>query len=154
MPHYQVTRRVPHRAADVYAIVCDVASYPEFVPLCADARIWNERTLPDGKRQFDAELLIVYDKLGLRERFVSEVSCNPETLAVKALSNRPPVKHIDNRWRVVPVGDEACDIEFSIDYQMSSRMLQFALSNAFDYAVRKIMAAFEARADKLYGSVS
>ncbi len=152
MPHYNVTRRVAYPAANIYAIIADVGAYGAFLPLCQGARVWNERTSDDGIRQFEAELLIVYDKLGFRERLLSEVTCDPGRLSVRSLSNRGPVRHIDNRWRVHAVTDRSCDIEFSIDYQMSSRVLQFALSNAFDLAVRKIMRAFEHRAEALYGA--
>ncbi len=149
MPSFQVTRRVPYPAQNVYGIIADVAAYSQFVPLCQGSRVWDERLDGEGCTRFSAELLIVYDKLSLSERFLSDVTCNPDRLTVHSVSDQPPVKHIDNRWRVIPVGEGSCDIAFSIDYRMSSRVLQFALSNAFDYAMRKIMTAFEERAREL-----
>lgn len=149
MPHYRVTRRLPIEAPAIYDIIADVASYPEFLPLCEGARVWNARTDAKGRHQFQAELLIVYRRLGLREKFVSEVTCDSGRLAVMALSNRHPVKHLDNKWQVIPIGPALSDIEFTIDYEMSSRVLQFAMKSAFDYAMRKVMAAFETRAHAL-----
>ena len=146
MPHYSVTRRMPFDARGVYGIIADVEAYPEFLPLCQGARLWDKTAGETGQELFSAELLIVYPKLGLRERFISEVACNPQALTVRSVSNRPPVKELENRWRVISVGDAACDVHFYVDYQMSSRLLQLALNNAFDYAVQKIMTAFEERA--------
>ena len=59
-----------------------------------------------------------------------------------------PVKHIDNRW-LFSEARGGCDIDFHLDYQMSSRLLQMAMGSVFDIAVRKIMTAFEERAHVL-----
>ena len=152
MAQFSVTRRMPYPADKVYEIVADVGSYPEFVPLCKAARLWGQRSDETGCDHFCAELHIVYGKLNLSERFVSDVTCDQQRLTVLAMSDRAPVKHIENLWTIHRAGNDACDIEFFIDYQMSSRLLQFAMSNAFDYAMRKIMTAFEERARKLYGA--
>jgi coenzyme Q-binding protein COQ10 len=137
---------MPYVAEGVYGIIADVAAYPQFVPLCHGARLWDHKIQDGDREQFKAELLIIYPKLSLRERFVSEVTCNPKALTVRSISNRPPVKTLENRWRVVPAGEAGCDVQFYVDYEMSSRLLQMALKNAFDYAVRRIMTAFEERA--------
>jgi ribosome-associated toxin RatA of RatAB toxin-antitoxin module len=42
MPQFSITRRLPFRAADLYAVAADVPSYPKFVPLCSGARVWDE----------------------------------------------------------------------------------------------------------------
>ena len=144
---------MPYSARQLFALASDVGSYPEFVPLCQDANIWDEQRDGPHIRSFTASLLIVYDKLKLQETFVSDVSTNDEALTIRAVSDKGPVKQLENTWRFVDIaGTGESDVEFSIDYVMSSRVLQFAMSTMFDYAVRKMMAAFEQRAREIYGA--
>lgn len=146
--HFQTTRRVAFEPELLFAIVSDVASYGEFVPLCSAAKVWDERTDEQGRRLFRASLDIAYPKLGFRETFVSNVVSDPNRLTVRATSNEGPVKHIDNRWLFNPARG-GCDIDFQLEYQMSSRLLQVAMGGVFDAAVRKIMTGFEERARTL-----
>ena len=152
MAKFSVVRRMPYSARQLFALASDVAAYPEFVPLCREASIWNERQDGPHAHTFNASLLIVYDKLKLQETFVSDVSTDDEALTIQAMSDKGPVKRLENTWRFVDIaGTSESDVEVSIDYEMSSRVLQFAMSTMFDYAVRNMMAAFEQRARDIYG---
>jgi len=142
---FHTTRRVAFPPEQLFAIVCDVAAYPDFVPLCTGARVWDECALEGGKRQFRASLDIEYAILRLKETFVSTVVADEKRLTIRATSSEKPVKHIDNRWLFTPARG-GCDIDFHLDYEMSSRLLQMAMGSVFDVAVRKIMTAFEERA--------
>jgi coenzyme Q-binding protein COQ10 len=142
---YQSTRRVAFEPEQLFSIVSDVARYGEFLPLCTAANVWDERTDVQGRRHFRGSLDIAYPKLGLKETFISNVTADPDRLTVRATSNEGPVKHIDNRWLFTPARG-GCDIDFHLEYEMSSRLLQMAMGAAFEVAVRKIMTAFEERA--------
>ena len=145
MATYQTTRRVAFEPELLFSIVSDVARYGEFLPLCTGANVWDEQEDEQGRRHFRASLDIAYPKLGLKETFVSSVTADPDQLMVRARSNEGPVKHIDNRWLFTPARG-GCDIDFHLEYEMSSRLLQMAMGAAFEMAVRKIMTAFEERA--------
>ena len=145
MANFQTTRRVAFEPELLFSIVADVARYGEFLPLCTGSKVWDERTDEQGRRCFRASLDIAYPKLGLKETFVSDVVVDPQRLTVRATSNEGPVKHIDNRWLFTPARG-GCDIDFHLEYEMSSRLLQMAMGAAFEVAVRKIMTAFEERA--------
>ncbi len=142
---FHTTRRIAFAPQHLLAIVADVASYPEFLPLCGGARVWDEKDLGNGRRSFRASLDIAYPKLRLNETFVSDVVVDTKRLTIRATSSEGPVQHIDNRWLFSAVRG-GCDIDFHLDYQMSSRLLQLAMGSVFDVAVRKIMTAFEERA--------
>ncbi len=148
MTVFHTTRRIAFAPQHLLAIVADVARYPEFLPLCTGARVWDEKDLGNGKSSFRASLDIEYPKLRLKETFVSDVVVDPQRLTIRATSNEGPVKHIDNRW-LFSAARGGCDIDFHLDYQMSSRLLHLAMGSVFDVAVRKIMAAFEERAHVL-----
>ena len=145
---FHTTRRIAFAPEHVLAIVADVASYPAFLPLCSGARVWDENDLGNGRRSFRASLDIEYPKLRLKETFVSDVVVDAKRLTIRATSNEGPVKHIDTRW-LFSQARGGCDIDFHLDYQMSSRWLQLAMGAGVDIAVRKIMTAFEERAHVL-----
>ena len=151
MPQFSVSRSVPYTADQVFAIARDVARYRDFLPLVKRSLVRNVAKQEDGRETFEGELTISYAKLGIEEVMTSHVTVDPAALTVTARSNQGPVKHLVSEWRIVPTGENRCDINFSVDYQLKSRTLQFVLSGMFDLAVRKVMTAFEDRARALYG---
>jgi coenzyme Q-binding protein COQ10 len=152
MPQFSVTRNVPYAAEHVFAIARDVARYREFLPLVRRSIIRNARTLDDGRETFEGELTVSHEKLRIEEVMTSEVVVDPQALTVTARSSQGPVKHLVSEWKIVPTGENRCDINFAVDYQLKSRTLQFIFSGMFDLAVRKVMTAFEERARQLYGA--
>lgn len=153
MPQFSVTRRLPFRPADLYAIAADVPSYSRFVPLCTDARVWDESVDADGRRHFRAAIDIAYPTLRLSETLTSEVTTDPVALAVRSVSTTAPAKFVDNRWLFHDLGAGGTDVDFYISYELRSWTLQLLVSGMFDYAVRKIINAFEARALELHEPV-
>jgi len=151
MPKFSVTRSVPYTAGQVFAIARDVASYKEFLPLLKRSVVRHAKTHEDGTETFEGELTVAYDKLRIEEVMRSRVTVDPKALTVTARSNEGPVKHLESEWRIVATGENRCDITFTVDYELRSRMLQMLFSGMFDLAVRKVMSAFEERARKLYG---
>jgi coenzyme Q-binding protein COQ10 len=150
MPQFSLTRRLPFRAADLYAIAADVPSYPQFVPLCTAARAWDETKDADGRLHFRAAIDIVYPKLRLAETLTSEVTVDAAALAVRAVSTTGPAKFVDNRWLFHELARGGTDVDFYLAYELRSRSLQFLVTGMFDYAARKIINAFEKRAHDLY----
>jgi coenzyme Q-binding protein COQ10 len=146
-----VARRMRFLPRDLYAIVVDVAAYKDFVPLCDSSRVWNRTVNAEGVERFSAELSITYDKLPISERLTCEVVGDPRALTVAATSTKPPVRRLDNLWTLKEI-PEGTDVIFRLDYLMASRMLQLLLTGMFDYAMRKVMTAFEQRAAKLLSS--
>ncbi len=147
MSRHTFSRWLPYAPEHMFAIVADVARYGEFVPLCEAARVWDEAQ--EGPvRSFRAELRIAYPKLRLREYFVSDVRADAGKLSVLAVSSEGAVKALENRWLFRPRRG-GTDIQFALDFHMSSRMLQMVMNATFDYAMNKILNAFEQRAREL-----
>lgn len=151
MPQFSVSRSVPYSAEQVFAIARDVAHYREFLPLVKRSVVRGAAKLADGRESFESEITVAYKKLGIEEVMASRVTVDPAALTVVSQSDEGPVKHLLAEWRIVPTGENRCDINFSVDYQLKSRALQFVLSGMFDMAVRRVMSAFEERARTLYG---
>lgn len=143
---------MPYGADELYRVASDVGAYRDFLPLVKRSTVRSRQESHDGRDVFDAELVLVYPVLKLSETFVSRVVADPATRSVTARSQDGPLQTLYALWRIVPLADGGSEVEFSVDYSLRSRTLQAVLSGMFDYAVRKVMTAFEDRARTLYGA--
>jgi len=149
MPQLATTRRVRHAASDMFDLVADVERYPEFVPLCQSLTV-RQRSEEEGKEVIVADMTVAY-KL-LRERFTSRVTLDRSRLEILVEYLEGPFRRMNNRWSFRPVDDHACDVEFFLAYEFRSRTLAVLMGSVFDAAFRRFAAAFERRADQVYGS--
>lgn len=145
MKRARLARWMPFSPQQLFPIIARVEDYDQFLPLCSQSRVWDRTVGTDGVERFQAELTILYPKLGIREQFTSSVLADPHRLVVAASSRQPPVKNLECAWELKSARG-GTEIEMMVEYQMANRTLQFLLHGLFDYAMRKIMAAFEDRA--------
>lgn len=147
MPKFETRRRVPYTPAEMYALVADVESYPEFLPLCEGLDVL-ERAPHGAGELIRAEMRVGYQMI--RERFTTQVTLDPTTPEVLAEHLEGPFTHLTNRWRFHPAGN-GCEVDFHIDYAFKSLMLQMLVGGMFEQAFRKFADAFEQRARETYG---
>lgn len=152
MPKFNVTRKVPYSAEQIFAIASDVSQYKHFMPLVKRSIVRSSTKNTDGSETFEAELEVSYKKLGIKETMHSKVMADPIRMIVTAESNEPPVTHLVAKWQIKEAGPGASEIVFDVDYALKSRTMQFLLSGMFDMVVRKVMNSFEERARELYGA--
>ena len=141
---------MPYSADQMYALIADVSAYPEFLPWCSGARIRGRRPGPDGTEIIEADLVISF-KL-FRERFGSRVTLDPAKRKIDVAYLDGPFRYLNNHWRFVPVGDDACEVDFFVDFEFRSKALQVVIGVVFGEAMRRIVRAFEHRAEQLYGN--
>ncbi|QPH53546.1 type II toxin-antitoxin system RatA family toxin [Pontivivens ytuae] len=148
MTTHSETRDMPYSADQIYDLVADVESYPKFIPWVAACRVRHEREVEEGK-VVDADLVVSFKVF--RESFLSRVTMKPEpnTIDVEYLDG--PFKYLINNWRFEDKPDGGCKVHFYVDFQFKSRVLQAAIGAVFNEAMRRIVRAFEKRADQLYG---
>lgn len=143
---------MPYSADQMYDLIADISSYPEFLPWCAAARIRSRKPTAQGEI-VDADLVISF-KL-FRERFGSRVELRPEVendlkeIDVSYLDG--PFRYLNNHWRFIPRDDGGCDVDFFVDFEFKSRTLQAIIGVVFGEAMQRIVRAFETRAKALYG---
>ena len=152
MPSFSTTRRVGVPAAVAYGVAADVGAYQQFIPLLQRSQIRGVKRIENGCEVFDAELALAYEKLGLRESFLSHVSCDPLKQTVTATSNDGPFRSMQTTWSFRQAG-VATDVSIHIDYAMRNPLIQFAIAGAMAMAVDKIISAFEARAKTVHESL-
>jgi coenzyme Q-binding protein COQ10 len=149
MPRFSTTRHVHHSASDMFDLVADVDKYPEFVPLCDSMRVREQRTKEDGTVVMIAAMTVAY-KL-IRQTFTSRATLDKENLKILVEYLDGPFKRMQNRWTFTPKGEGACEVDFFIDYEFASRTLSMLMGAMFETVFRRMAAAFEERADKVYG---
>lgn len=152
MPKFNVTREMPYKAAELFAIAADVDSYKEFLPLVESSRTYDRLGASDGVVRFKGELRVRYKKLHIDETFVSDVVADRSALKVSSSSQGGLFEHVIAEWRFSDRKSGGSTVEFQVDYKAKSRSLQFFMAGMFDYMVRKINNAFEARARELHGA--
>jgi len=150
MPSFSTRRNVRHAAEDMFALVADVDKYPQFVPLCESLRVRRRTTEADGTEVLVADMTVAYKMI--RETFTSRVTLDRPKLQILVQYLNGPFSRMENRWSFKPTGEKSCEVSFSIDYEFRSRMLGMLMGAMFDTAFRRFSAAFEQRADAVYGT--
>jgi coenzyme Q-binding protein COQ10 len=150
MPQFASKRRVRHSASQMFDLVADVERYPEFVPLCKALKIRQRTTKPDGTEVIVADMTVSF-KL-IREAFTSRVTLDRANLKIMVEYLQGPFSNLENRWTFEPKGAADCDVGFFLSYEFKSRMLGMLMGTMFDTAFQRFSAAFEKRADQVYGT--
>lgn len=149
MPKHSENRIMPHSADQMYALIADVKSYPQFLPWCSAARIRSTTPRPEGGEVMDADLVISFKVF--RERFTSRVTMMPGERKIDVEYLDGPFKYLVNHWTFIPMDDGQCEVDFHVDFEFKSRTLQALIGVVFNEAMRRIVGAFETRAKHLYG---
>ena len=135
-------RLIHHTPEQLFDLVADVRRYPEFLPWCLAARI-KERS----QTMLVADLIIGFQIF--KEQFTSHVSMDRDNLIIEVEYAEGPFKYLKNRWKFIEHPD-GCVIDFYVDFEFRSRLLQTVIESLFTEAVKRMVRAFEARADQLY----
>ena len=138
-------RQIPYTPELMFDLVADVGRYQEFLPWCIASRI--NRRESDGV--FYADLVVGYKMF--RERFSSKVVAErPHVIQIEYLKG--PLKNLKNRWQFIRQPDGTCLIDFSVEFEFSNVALQTLANMFFNEVVKRMVGAFETRAEQLYGN--
>ena len=143
MPTHAERRRLPYSAEQLFDLVADVERYPEFLPWCLGARVRERKA-----NLIVADLLIGYRMV--RERFTSRVTLD-RARRIDVSYSDGPFRYLNNHWEFEPQPDGSSVLDFYVDFEFRSRMLQKVIELLFNEAVKRMVAAFEGRARRLYG---
>ena len=143
MPTHAEKRVLPHAPEQMFELVADVGRYPEFLPWCVGCRVKKRQG-----NEIIADLMIGYKVF--REKFTSRVVLD-RPLRIDVEYFEGPFKYLNNHWIFEPHGTGQCRIDFYVDFEFRSRLMQTVIVKVFNEAVRRMVAAFEKRARQLYG---
>jgi len=148
MPQFSTARPVNHSAADMFDLVADVESYPQFVPLCHSLKVRRRIAGPEGVEVIVADMTVAYKFV--QETFASRITLDRPSLQILVEYLEGPFSSLENCWTFHPTGAQSCTVEFFIAYEFRSRSLGLLMGTMFDAAFRRFAAAFERRADQVY----
>ena len=143
MPTHAEQRHLPYTKKQLFELVAQVDRYPEFLPWCTAARI----TKREGD-SFYADLVVQFKVF--KERFSSKVTPHPyDQVDVEYIQG--PFRYLNNHWHFIEAEDGGTIIDFYVDFEFKSRILQKMIGLLFNEAVSRMVGAFETRARQLYG---
>jgi coenzyme Q-binding protein COQ10 len=143
MPRHTEQRVLPYSPEQLFDLVADVGRYQEFLPWVAATRV----------RENDATGMVADLVVGFgafKETFTSKVrKARPREIAIDYVEG--PLKYLHNSWkfRPAPAGTE---VDFCVDFAFRNRLFEALAGQMFDRALRRMIGAFEERADALYGA--
>jgi coenzyme Q-binding protein COQ10 len=148
MPTHSETRFLPYTPQQMYDLVADVRRYPEFLPWTAAARIRSNEDRGDHW-VMEADLVISFKVF--RERFTSRVVLWPEAKKIDTEYLDGPFKHMKSNW-AFSEAEGGCEVYFHVDFEFRNLILQKIIGVVFNEAMQRVVRAFEARAQELYGA--
>ena len=149
MPKASVKRLIECRKSDLINLVLDIEKYPQFVPFCYDAKIYESKDEGDLKK-IVADLTI--GKGPFKDTYKSDVVFNKkeDTIFVKNIEG--PLNHLSNNWIFSDKKDGITEVTFDIDFEIKNKFLNSLMVVSFQFGLEKIADAFQKRAEELFGS--
>jgi ribosome-associated toxin RatA of RatAB toxin-antitoxin module len=141
MPSIVRSALVRHSAADMYSLVCDIDSYPEFLPWCDTA------TISEAAETYQIATITI-DRRMKGIRFTTRNTLVSDESVRMALVDGP-FRKLSGLWRFIPLDEASCRVELTMDFEFNSRILGALLGPAFTKICDTMVAAFVKRADKL-----
>ena len=139
---HEERRIIKHNPSNLFKLVSDVKRYPEFLPWCLGARVKN-----NCKNNFEADLIIGFKIY--KEIYSSEISLDNINKKIIVNYKDGPFEYLENYW-VFKDNKNGCEVEFMVDFKFKSVFLQTLMETLFSEAVRRMVGAFEKRANELY----
>ena len=146
MTSHAETKYLPYTAKEMFDLVADISSYPEFLPWCAAARVRKE--IQKGViKQIEADLVISFKVF--REKFGSRVLLDASKFIIQTEYLDGPFRHMHSVWSFSN-SEQGCEVNFNVDFEFKNAMLQSIIGLVFNDAMQRIVRAFERRAADLY----
>ncbi|NOX75081.1 MAG: type II toxin-antitoxin system RatA family toxin [Gammaproteobacteria bacterium] len=143
MPRISKNALVPYSAARMYALVDDIAAYPEFLPWCGGSTEIN-------RDDDEVEATIVIAHSGLQKSFTTRNRLQKNKMIEISLVDGP-FRHLHGFWRFDALAEDACKVSFDLEYEFSSRLVGMALGPVFSQIANALLDAFCQRARSEYG---
>ena len=149
MPKASVKRLIECNKNQLIDLVLDIEKYPEFVPFCLDAHVY-ERNKEDDLELIIADLTI--GKGPFKDTYKSDVVFNKKEDSIFVKNIEGPLNHLSNNWNFVDKENGITEITFDIDFEIKNKFLNSLMVVSFQFGLEKIADAFQKRAEKLFSS--
>ena len=148
MPKTSVKRLIECNKDQLVDLVLDIEKYPEFVPFCLDAHVYEKNK--DGDTiSIIADLTI--GKGPFKDTYKSDVKFNKKDNIIKVINIGGPLNHLENIW-YFNESKNGTEIYFDIDFEIENKFLNKVMTKSFQFGLHKIADAFQKRAEELFGN--
>jgi len=146
MPKASVKKLIQCKKEQLIDLVLDIEKYPEFVPFCVDAKVYE-------KKDKGNLLLIVADltigKGPFKDTYKSDVKYNKKEDSIFVTNLDGPLKHLENTWHFKEENN-VTEVSFEVDFELKNEFLNIVMTKSFQFALDKIAEAFQKRAENLF----
>lgn len=142
---YSNSTIVDFTCEQMYRLVNDFESYPDFVKFCSSGRL---DTIDENCYTATLEYRIGTFSKSITTR---NVATPYSEITMKLVSG--PFKKLNGRWTFVPVGDDKCQVKFEVDYEFSSKATEIALGKFFKSLPKTMVQNFRNEAIRKYGNL-
>ena len=149
MPKASVKRLIECEKKDLIKLVLDIEKYPEFVPFCFDAKIY------ENKKDGDIQKIIADLTIGkgpFKDTYKSDVAFDKKRDTIYVKNIEGPLNYLTNNWTFTDKNNGITEVIFDIDFQIKNKFLNSLMIVSFQFGLEKIADAFQKRAEKLFGN--
>ena len=133
---------VPYSAAQMYQLVDNINAYPEFLPWCS-----HSSEVARSTDEVEATLNLAWG--GISKSFTTRNRLHPYKMIAIHLVNGP-FRHLEGYWQFEALSDEACKVQFSMEFDFAGALLSMAFTPIFEPIAKQLVDAFSARAKEVY----
>ena len=148
MPKASVKRLIECKKDQLIDLVLDIEKYPEFVPFCLDAHVYEKN------KEGDLILIIADLTIGkgpFKDTYKSDVKFNKKDSTIKVTNIGGPLNHLENTWQFKEQKG-GTEISFDIDFEIENKFLNIVMTKSFQFGLDKIADAFQKRAEELFSN--
>ena len=136
------TALVPYSAAEMFALVDDIESYPKFLPWCRSARV-----LARDKDVVRATLELA--RGGVQKSFTTHNRVQADKM-IEIRLVEGPFRHLNGYWRFDALDTRACKVSLDMDFEFAP-LLDLVIGPVFHPIANSLVDAFHKRAVEVYG---
>ena len=148
MPKASVKRLIECNKNQLIDLVLDIEKYPEFVPFCLNAHVYEK------KNEGDITTIIADLTIGkgpFKDTYKSDVKFNKKDSTIKVTNIGGPLNHLKNNWHFIE-HENGTEISFDIDFEIENKFLNIVMTKSFQFGLDKIADAFQKRAQELFSN--
>jgi len=134
--------RVPYSAAQMYALVNDIARYQEFVP-------WCTKSVIDVQTDDVISATLTFAAKGIQQSFSTRNRLVPNIEMKMELINGP-FKYLNGCWRFENHEKNTCTVTLDLSFELASKMLAILFGPVFQQVATNLVDAFVKRASEIY----
>ena len=146
MPKASVKRLIECNKEQLINLVLDIENYPNFIPYCLDAKVYEKK---EERNLISIIADLTIGKGPFKATYMSDVKFDKDTDTIQVTNIEGPLKYLENKWYFKSIKNTT-EVDFSINFELKSKILNLLIAKSFDIGIRKITDAFEQRAKKLF----